>query len=60
MPTEVDEAINEAITSAKLPLGTPAQRIKQLLLNKLTDQYRQDDLVSLLNEMPVPNENDEA
>jgi|TARA_R110002126_G_C10490653_1_gene504171 peptide subunit release factor 1 (eRF1) len=53
---EILAAIDEAVEAANLPIGTPLTKIKRLLQNKMNDQYLQDDLLNLLEVMPVPDD----
>ena len=50
---EIDAALDQAIQEAGLSNSQYGQRIKQLLDNRLNSQYREEDLVDLLEDMPI-------
>ena len=54
VPEEVETAIDDAIREAGLGDTSYGRRVKQLLLNVHTGQYREDDLADLLESMPPP------
>lgn len=53
---EIDAALDEAIDDIGLGSTVYGKRLKQLFLNRLKDQYREEDLVDLLAEMPITEE----
>lgn len=57
---EVEAAINDAIAEAGLAGTDYGQRVKQLLWNKLTGQFHEDDLMDVLKDMPLPYEEHSA
>ena len=50
---EIDAALDQAIQEAGLSNSQYGRRIKQLLENRLNSQYREEDLVDLLEDMPI-------
>ena len=54
VPEELKAAIDDAINDAGLGDTLYGRRVKQLLLNVHTGQYREDDLADILELMPPP------
>ena len=56
---EIEIALDDAICEVGLGETPYGRRLKQMLRNRLKEQYREEDLVDLLADMPIKEEDAE-